>query len=190
MKKFKIITLGDSNSGKSTLVNRFKGAEFKDIIEPTIGVDFAAIYHKIKNKEYKAHIWDTAGLEIYHSIIASYYNFVDGVMLVYDVSNIKYFDFIIYWLNEFISRRKDNTDYIVYLIGNKTDLVPDFDKDDVKKIENIYDIKFRYYWISAKNDENVVYLIHNMINELELIYKDKPLTINFLTKKKKCCYIQ
>jgi len=75
---------------------------------------------KIKDNNIKLQIWDTAGQESFRSIIRCYYRNSAGVILVYDVSNIKSFDNIKFWFNEIKNFTSININII--LVGNKSDL--------------------------------------------------------------------
>ena len=117
---FKLIIVGDANVGKSCLLLRFLDNKYRSSHDMTIGVEFGMKIINIDNKMIKLHIWDTAGQESFRSIIRCYYRNSAGVILVYDISNRKSFDNIIYWLNEI---KNYTTDYIsIILVGNKSDL--------------------------------------------------------------------
>ena len=93
---FKIIFLGESGVGKTSILMRYFNNNFDTNSKSTIGVD---TFQNIKiTKETKIHYcyWDTAGQERFKSIISSYYQNVDGVVIVYDVTNKKTFDSIDY----------------------------------------------------------------------------------------------
>ena len=118
-KEIKIITLGNSEVGKSSIINQFVFKNFdKDLIN-TIGMDSKNYEIKIDDKTIKLKIWDTAGQERFRSIQKHYYNKVDGILFIYDITNQTSFDIIEQWYNE-VKNYNDNI--IGVLIGNKTDL--------------------------------------------------------------------
>ena len=84
-KEIKIITLGNSEVGKSSIINQFVFKNFdKDLIN-TIGMDSKNYEIKIDDKTIKLKIWDTAGQERFRSIQKHYYNKVDGILFIYDI---------------------------------------------------------------------------------------------------------
>ena len=67
-------------------------------------------------------IWDTAGQERYRSITKMYFKDMIGVFLFFDLTNRKSFDNISYWYDK-IKDEIDKTNGVIYIIGNKLDLV-------------------------------------------------------------------
>jgi small GTP-binding protein len=119
----KMIVIGDSNCGKTSLINRFANKEFPMCSTPTIGVDFATT--KYTNNDgivLKINVWDTAGQEKFRSIIQSYYIGIAGAVMVFDVTNRKSFVNIKYWLDELRSKSDDGVITPTLLIANKTDM--------------------------------------------------------------------
>jgi small GTP-binding protein len=68
------------------LIHYFENGQFKGIIEPTIGVEFATKLIDVKDTSIKIQIWDTAGQENYRSMIRSYYRSAIGIFIVYDIT--------------------------------------------------------------------------------------------------------
>jgi len=88
---FKLLLVGDSAVGKSSLLLRFSNNSFDDLA-PTIGVDFKVKYMTVEDKRIKLTIWDTAGQERFRTLTSSYYRGAHGIVLVYDVSNRRSFE--------------------------------------------------------------------------------------------------
>lgn len=84
----KILLLGDSGVGKTSLMLRFADNEFRETLIGTAGVDFKVRYLEKKGMKTKCQIWDTAGQERFHVITRSYYTGAHGIALVYDASDI------------------------------------------------------------------------------------------------------
>ena len=120
--QFKIILVGDSAVGKTSLVNRFMGSEFQDNISCTINADF-----KLKSISLDAStgvdltVWDTCGQEKYRSMTRQYFKDAQGVILVFDVNNENSFKGLSLWLNE-IKNNCNNNNVSIVLVANKIDL--------------------------------------------------------------------
>lgn len=85
----KLVVVGDSGVGKSSLLLRFADNLFSDGYISTIGVDFKIKTVVIGGKTVKVQLWDTAGQERFRTIVSSYYRGADGVMYVYDVTDLE-----------------------------------------------------------------------------------------------------
>ena len=129
---FKLVMVGNSLVGKSCLLKALNNINVKkNNNDPTIGVDFTAKTVTLDNgKIIKTHIWDTAGQEIFHSIISQYYRGSSGIILMYDVTNRESFEKLNFWINEIRQHSFDGIS--ILLLGNKTDLK---DKRKVQMIE-------------------------------------------------------
>ena len=130
---FKLLLIGNSSVGKSSLLFRFVENVWDDSFVPTIGVDFVSkkyfyiyIYiQKLKTlevngKKVKLQIWDTAGQERFKNITASYYRGGNGVLVVYDITDRESFENLNSWLIEI--EKNANKNVYKLLIGNKCDL--------------------------------------------------------------------
>lgn len=116
----KILIIGESGVGKSSLLLRFTDDAFDPEISATIGVDFKVKVISIDGNKVKLAIWDTAGQERFRTLTPSYYRGGQGAILVYDVTNRETFEKIEDWLNE-LETYTTNTDMIKMLVGNKCD---------------------------------------------------------------------
>ena len=118
---FKILTIGESNVGKTCVLRRFVENKFLKTHLATIGIDFKTKNITIKNKEIKLKIWDTAGQERFRNITNQYYKGADGIVLIFDITDQNTFDKIQDWMNQINSNTQTNEIGLV-LIGNKKDL--------------------------------------------------------------------
>ncbi|CAK8570297.1 unnamed protein product [Lathyrus sativus] len=117
---FKLLMIGDSGVGKSTLLLRFTSDNFEDL-SPTIGVDFKVKYVTLGGKKLKLAIWDTAGQERFRTLTGSYYRGAQGIIMVYDVTRRDTFTNLSdIWAKE-IDLYSTNQDCIKMLVGNKVD---------------------------------------------------------------------
>ena len=117
---FKVLLIGNSSVGKSSLLLRFVDNQWNDLFVPTIGVDFKIRTMEIDNKNVKLQIWDTAGQERFKNITASYYRGAHGIFVVYDISDTESFKNINNWLIEI--EKNANKNVYKILVGNKCDL--------------------------------------------------------------------
>ncbi|XP_028809700.1 ras-related protein Rab-19-like isoform X2 [Denticeps clupeoides] len=117
---FKIILIGDSNVGKTCMVQRFKTGVFSERQQNTIGVDFTVRTLNIQGKKVKMQVWDTAGQERFRTITQSYYRSAHGAMIAYDITRRATFQSVSHWIQEVNKFGAANV--LVALIGNKCDL--------------------------------------------------------------------
>ncbi len=97
---FKILLIGNSAVGKSSLLLRFAEDIFTDSFLPTIGVDFKIRTIEAAGSKVKLQMWDTAGQERFKSILTSYYKGTHGVLLVYDITDRRSFVDVQNWIND------------------------------------------------------------------------------------------
>ncbi|CAD8169735.1 unnamed protein product [Paramecium pentaurelia] len=117
---FKIVFLGSSSVGKSSLIKRFLRNEFAMKSMSTVGVACESKIVIINNQQVKVQMWDTAGQERFRSLTKNYYRGCDAVVIVYDVTNMKSFDQINNWIADFDDKCEKPA--IKMLLGNKIDM--------------------------------------------------------------------
>ena len=116
----KILLVGDSNVGKSSILLRFTDDTFDNEKCPTIGVDFKVKMISIDKVKVKLALWDTAGQERFRTLTPAYYRGAQGVILVYDVTSAQSFRQLEDWLQE-VDRYATKADIVKMVIGNKID---------------------------------------------------------------------
>ncbi|CAL8310971.1 unnamed protein product [Gadus morhua 'NCC'] len=116
----KLLIIGESGVGKSSLLIRFTDDTFDPEQTATIGVDFKVKTIAIDGNSAKLAIWDTAGQERFRTLTPSYYRGAQGVILVYDVTKRDTFTKLENWLNELETYTTRN-DIVKMLVGNKID---------------------------------------------------------------------
>ncbi|KHN78665.1 Ras-related protein Rab-18 [Toxocara canis] len=116
----KILIIGESGVGKSSLMLRFVDDTFDPEIAATIGVDFRVTSMTIDGNRVKLAIWDTAGQERFRTLTPSYYRGAQGVICVYDVTNRPSFERLDHWMNE-VDTYSTKNNAIKMLVGNKID---------------------------------------------------------------------
>ena len=123
---FKLLLVGNSSVGKSSLLLRFSEDIFNESFLPTIGVDFKIKTFDLAGKQVKMQIWDTAGQERFKTsnnlikVTSSYYKGAHGIVLVYDMTDKKSFKDVENWLLEVEKYASEDVSKI--LVGNKCDL--------------------------------------------------------------------
>ena len=120
---FKVLLLGNSDVGKSSLLLRFVDSVWNDAFVPTIGVDFKVKTLEINNKKVKMQIWDTAGEERFRTVVSTYFRGAHGILLLYDVTNRDSFKNLENWLIEI--EKNSSEKVLKILLGNKCDLNDD-----------------------------------------------------------------
>uniref|UniRef100_S4RKZ6 small monomeric GTPase n=1 Tax=Petromyzon marinus TaxID=7757 RepID=S4RKZ6_PETMA len=116
----KILIIGESGVGKSSLLLRFTDDTFDPELAATIGVDFKVKTIAVDGNKAKLAIWDTAGQERFRTLTPSYYRGAQGVILVYDVTKRDTFLKLENWLSE-LETYTTRSDIVKMLVGNKID---------------------------------------------------------------------
>jgi len=153
--KIKLVFLGDSNVGKTSIIHRFCENKFEENgLVSTISVAFKNKFLKIDSfTQVNMNIWDTAGQEKFRSMTRSYLRDSHGVFLVFDLTQKKSFDSLNFWLEE-INNSDINKQYVKMLIGNKSDFKQkEVDKETAKKFAEENNMK--YLEVSAKDGINI-----------------------------------
>ena len=193
-KTYKVITVGDSFTGKTSLLSVLADTNsFSDIYTSTIGVDFVAIKTNIDGKKIKLQVWDTAGQERFQSIIQSYYKNSHGVMLIYDVTNRDSFINIGKWLKD--ARMICNDNVYIILIGNKSDIKFERKVSTQEGFDFAKENGLDFIEISCKNNSNCEELLKLFTTKLLTIFDDdtqekKYIELSSIKKiEKNCCKI-
>ena len=199
---FKIITLGNSGVGKTSIIKRYVFNQFDQSAISSIGVIFSfkdVLIGGDENKKVKLKLIDTAGEEKYRSLSKTYYKNAEVVLFVFALNNEEIFAEITNWLKTF----KENSNSIEipkYLIGNKADLERVIDKEQIEECSQNNNLK--YIETSAKDNQNIDDLFNDIANNLYKSYLEKgglnnkqnvsKLKLTYTEPKKKngnCCSI-
>ncbi|GLT68912.1 hypothetical protein SLA2020_411050 [Shorea laevis] len=119
----KVIVLGDSGVGKTSLMNQYVHKKFNQQYKATIGADFVTKELHIDDMLVTLQIWDTAGQERFQSLGSAFYRGADCCVLVFDVNTLKTFNTLNNWRKEFLKQAdaSDPNTFPFVLIGNKID---------------------------------------------------------------------
>ena len=117
---FKILLIGDSSVGKTSILNSFTNGSFDLDIKNTIGVGVKTKHLKVKEKLTRLLIFDTAGQERFRTLTSGFYRGGHGILMVYDMTSRESFNNLKYWMKEII--QYSTNDPIIMVISNKSDL--------------------------------------------------------------------
>ena len=215
-RSIKVIFLGDSYVGKSSIINRLINNKFTDLPN-TLSIEYHTYITSVNDFILRMQLWDTAGQEKFNSLISNYYKGTEVAIFVYSIDKEDSFKNVQRWFNNL----KDNTEKSEnILLGNKKDIIDEdesqrkVDTEIAEKFAN--DNKFLVFQeISCKNkDELEVENIYEVFDEIAKHYynlwlekKDKSISVNYVVsdsmmtlgkkhrnnqddannKKKKCC---
>lgn len=178
---FKIVTIGNSGCGKTSLLTKFLFNNCDQICS-TIGVEFFTRKVEYSDGIYSLQFWDTAGQEKYNSISKSIVNGAKCVLFVYDITNIHSFENIVFWKNYIEKMPHRNAVY--YLIGNKNDLS---EKREINK-EIGYEFASKnnmiFFETNIYDGENINKVFHFIIENLISKFKNENLLRNSPEMKK------
>ena len=200
---FKIIIIGDSGVGKSSLLKRAVQNRFDESYQATIGFEFLLMHYKINELKFKLQIWDTCGQEMYRSLVQGFYRNTSLAIIVYDVNNPKSFEGLEVWLKDL--RQQTEQEIPIFIVGNKSDMEKKVPTEDAKIFSTSNRTKY-FAECSARIGYNVKEIFNEAAKQLYESYKkyqskNKAPGNNRLkldkkeddnnnkdnTKKKKCC---
>ncbi|KEG05975.1 small Rab GTP binding protein [Trypanosoma grayi] len=118
-KKYKVVLLGDSGVGKSSLVQRLVKDEWNENQNSTVGASFFRYSCPVDDTAVNFDIWDTAGQERYKSLASMYYRGAAAALVVYELPSYETFERAKYWVRELAANSPET---IITLVGNKSDL--------------------------------------------------------------------
>ena len=185
----KILLLGDSAVGKSSLLLRYTEGSYSDNFFSTIGIDFKFKDVKAENgRSYRLQIWDTAGQDRFRSITKNYYKGAQGLALLYDVGDANSFVNIKGWISSIRELCGDNVP--ILLVANKIDLPTRAISAEEGKslaLEN----KIDYIETSVKENINVDNVFQQLVNKISDKIGQSEKNVHLEQKQKKksktCC---
>lgn len=186
----KVLLIGDSSVGKTSIMMRFANDNFSPSFIATIGIDFKTKIIEVSGSKIKLQIWDTAGQERFRAITTSYYKGANVIIIVYNVCDESSFENVTYWMqtiNEFINCTS------IILVGNKIDMqssrkIPFIKGHDLAKKYNI-----PFFECSAKKNININLIFEeagriHLKNVSKIISGGQVIYLKSHEKKgKKCC---
>ena len=130
---YKIILIGNSNVGKTSIFRKLSTGDFNPKSISTIGLEKKTMEMtldvenkgKKEKKNFNIHFFDTAGQEKFRAITKSYFKGSDGIILIYDITKRLSFEHISIWIETIKESLDNSSKYVIFLLGNKSDLVDD-----------------------------------------------------------------
>ena len=179
---FKILLIGDSGVGKTSVILRYTKNVFHEEFLNSIGVDFKSKDLNIDGRKVKLQIWDTAGQERFRTITTSYYRGAHAIAIVFDLTKRQTYEHVQKWMNDINRFAKENV--LKLIIGNKIDLKNEIQVSYAEVRALASQMKATYFSVSAKKNENIneffeaatkIFLIKNnfYIEENKVIKLDK-----------------
>ena len=166
----KVVLLGDSTVGKTSLRYKYIGKEFESDLMPTLGVDFSLQDIKFNDKNIKLQIWDVGGQPTYSQIRKSFYGGSHAGIVMYDIKNRISFENVRHWIEEFLKHCGfQNT--VVIVVANKIDLRIEDNNDMIMNEDGIELVKslaedfkqdIPFYETSALTGENIKAIFENI----------------------------
>lgn len=149
----KIIILGSSEVGKTSILHRYFSHDFKESNLSTVGIDFKSKFFKFDTLKVKVNYIDTAGQEKFRAISENYLKGADGAILTYDITNKESFELLQGWINDIAQYNKGDIGKI--LLGNKTDLEDERTVTKEDAIQLAKEIGCENFEGSAKTGDNI-----------------------------------
>ena len=165
---FKIIVIGNSGVGKTSITTNAVKSVFIDNYRSTIGMEIFTLYLKVNGVVIKLQIWDTCGQEIYRSLIKNFYRNSSLAIIVYSIEQQSSFKDVNLWIKEL--KVNSSPDIKIVLIGNKSDLQNkrEVSYEEGKKYLDDDEV-INFFETSAKTGDN----IKKLFKEISiLLYKD------------------
>ena len=206
---FKVVILGDSGVGKTSLVKYEIQNSFIINNDSTIIFEHSFKNFSIMGKNVRLQIWDTCGKEMYRSSVQNFYRSALCIFVVFSLESLDSFNKVNQWIQEI--KENNSEEYILVLVGNKSDLTPPrkVEKDIIEEYCKNNGIE-NYFEVSSKNGENVHELFKTVVKQLflkfalpiindnreiqnndrELPFNEKFFNQNTLGCYKSCCYNQ
>jgi small GTP-binding protein len=188
---FKILIVGDINTGKTAILDQFTNNHFDGAYISTIGIDFNVKIIPIDDHtNVKLQVWDTCGQERFRSLTRSYYRDTDAIIIVYDITSRRSFENAKIWIKE-AEQYLDN-DVLPVLVGNKTDLFLNREVQYFEGYKLANDKYMEFFETSAKYDNNIETLfkfVGTKLYEDGKKGKQNAISLIDVTQKKKrwCC---
>ena len=192
--RFKIMVIGESKVGKTSVIKKYTQNKFGGVYLTTVGVDFQDKIINIDDKKIRLQIWDTAGQERFRNITKNYFNSSNGFLLIYDITDKDSLEHLNFWSAQIQLNAPEKSKCV--LVGNKCDLEGSRAVSTEEGKMYAEKNKIKFFETSAKDGTNINEVFEYIANE---IYKEEKTEMRSVTssqvlskeqtfkKKKKCC---
>ena len=191
----KTIFLGESGVGKTNLIKAAIDDKFEEGSKSTSMASCVEKSVKVDKKYYSLKLWDTIGQEKFRTMTKIFYKGAKIVIFVYDITNLKSFEELEYWVNEVKSSLGDEP--ICALVGNKSDLIEEEEVEENKARDYAFNKELKFKIVSAKtNPKDFQLFLDELLNDYiqktgDKIKEDQVVEISRETfaeqKKRGCC---
>jgi len=189
-----LVLVGDSQVGKTCLVNRYFKNKFDASTLSNIGIDKDIKFVKIGEEELKLTVWDTVGQERFRALPKKYYQNADGVLLLFDVTKEDTFLHVNDWIKDVKDNSNKENDVVIYILGNKIDM-PERVITKEKAEEFSKSLGLKYFEISCKINMNIPEVMARMIMECHMknsgikdVFQLKPAKKGEHRDRRGCCH--
>lgn len=187
---FKIVMVGNSSVGKTSLLKRFCEDCFYSGTSATVGIDYSVKTITVDCSQIALQMWDTAGQERYRSITKQFFRKADGVIVMYDITEKQSFTAVRQWLTSINEAAGD--DITIMLLGNKTDKEAERQVPKSMGEQLAKDSLMTFFECSACSGHNV---LDSMVHMARILKdredREKEKTVKLVSvpseKKRSCC---
>ncbi|XP_076810215.1 ras-related protein Rab-10-like [Clavelina lepadiformis] len=176
----KLITVGDSKVGKTSVSRQFTDNKFSYQATPTIGMECHVRIMNVSSKLVTVKIWDTAGQERFRSMTVGYYRGAKGVIFVYDITKRKTFEQVKSWCRIFDEWGDKDAEKM--LVGNKCDLEEERQVEMEEGEKLAKDLGMMFHETSAKDDVNVTEVFMKLLGKIINRVKQAEQKIRFINQ--------
>ncbi|XP_048112962.1 EF-hand calcium-binding domain-containing protein 4B isoform X2 [Alosa alosa] len=185
---FKIVLVGNSSVGKTSLLRRFCNDSFHPGTSATVGIDYSVKTITVDGSQVALQMWDTAGQERYRSITKQFFRKADGVVVMYDITAQQTFTAVRQWLTSV--QEGAGEDIPIMLLANKTDLEGKREVQGRMGESLAKELQLIFYECSAYSGHSVTEaMVHlaRLLKEQEDREKEKTVELQGSPAKKKSC---
>jgi Ras-related protein Rab-5C len=157
----RIIFIGDSGVGKTSIIHRIRTGAFLAQSRPTVGTGVTQFSAKTEMGQKIFQLWDTAGQEVYRKIIPIYFKGADAAIIVFSFTDPTSYENLAGWVDEL--HENTDPDTATILVGNKIDAERLVSETDAKKWANLRNFPVRF--VSAKSGEGIEALKSEIVEQ-------------------------
>ena len=162
---FKFLILGDSQIGKTSILERYVNDSFKENYLVTVGVDKRFKYLKVNGFDMDLTLSDTAGQERFRSLSKMSYKNADGILVGFALNSPETLQSVDFWIDQINNNTNKDANVSLVLFGNKCDDEKNISvkKEKIDEISSKYGLK--YFETSAKLNINIKNIFEHLVKE-------------------------